>query len=144
MERKAYSTDITDAQWALVEPKMPVVEREDGRTGRPRTYAYRDILNGIFYVARTGCAWNLLPHDLPPAATCYYYFRLWSKNGLLVQIHDALREQVRQSQERELIPSAAILDSQSVKTTDKGGSRVRTRSASTATRKSKDANAICS
>jgi putative transposase len=144
MERKAYSTDLTDAQWRFVEPFMPLVEREDGRTGRPREYSYREILNGIFYVVRSGCAWGLIPHDLPSQATCYHYFRLWTKNGLLVQIHDALREQVRQSQERDPTPSAAVLDSQSVKTTEKGGRPVRTPSASTATRRSKDANAICS
>lgn len=143
MERTAYSTDMTDAEWTLVEPLMPVVERADGRNGRPREYAYREILNGIFYVARSGGAWGLMPHDLPPQATCYHYFRLWTKNGLLAQIHDALREQVRTSQERDPTPSAAILDSQSVKTTDKGGSPVRTPSASTATRRSKGANVIC-
>lgn len=144
MERKAYSTDMTDAEWTFVEPRMPVVERADGRTGRPRTYSYREILNGIFYVARSGCAWGLIPHDLPPQATCYHYFRLWTKNGLLAQIHDALREQVRKSEEREPTPSAAILDSQSVKTTQKGGNLDKTPSATTATRRSKDANAICS
>jgi transposase len=143
MERKAYSTDMTDAEWTFVDPLMPCVEREDGRTGRPRTYSYREILNGIFYVVRSGCAWGLMPHDLPPTATCYHYFRLWTKNGLLAQIHDALREQVRQSEEREPTPSAAILDSQSVKTTPKGGKPGKTPSALTATRRSKGANAIC-
>lgn len=140
MERKAYSTDLTDAQWKILEPFFPPVEREDGRNGRKRVYFYREIINGIFYVVRAGCAWNLLPHDLPPSITCYHYFRKWSKNGLLVTIHDALREQVRKSEERDPTPSAAIIDSQSVKTTQKGGSPVRTPSATTATRRSRDAN----
>jgi putative transposase len=141
MERKAYSTDLTEEQWVILEPFFPAVSRDDGRNGRTRLYSYREILNGIFYVVRAGCAWSLLPHDLPTPDTCYHYFRKWSKNGTLLQIHEALREQVRQSQDREPTPSAAIIDSQSVKTTQKGGSLERTPSVSTATRKSKDADA---
>jgi putative transposase len=140
MKRKAYSTDLSDAQWEILEPFFPPIQREDGRTGRRRVYPYREILNGIFYVGRSGCAWSLLPHDLPPDVTCYHYFRKWSKNGLLVQIHDTLREQVRLSEQRETTPSAAIIDSQSVKTTQKGGSPGRTPSATMATKKSKAAN----
>lgn len=71
-----YSTDLTDAQWTLVEAFFPAVSREDGCNGRPRKYPYREILNGIFYLLRAGCAWELLPHDFPPHATCYHYFRL--------------------------------------------------------------------
>ena len=137
MERKAYSTDLTDAEWEIIKPFFPDVNRPDGRNGRRRVYSFREIVNGIFYVNRSGCAWNLIPHDLPPSLTCYHYFRKWSRSGLLVQIHDALREQVRKSQERDSTPSAAIIDSQSVTTTQKGGSPDRTPSDTMAIRKSK-------
>lgn len=142
MERKGYSTDLTEEQWKILEPFFPSVQREDGRNGRRRVYPYREILNGIFYIVRAGCAWELLPHDLPPRTTCYHYFRQWSHNGLLLKVHGVLREQVRHSNDRELTPSAAIIDSQSVKTTEKGGSPARTQSVMTATKRSKAANAI--
>ena len=142
--RRAYSTDLTDAQWALLEPFFPAVDRPDGRNGRRRIYPYREILNGIFYITRGGCAWSLMPHDLPPWLSCYGYFNRWSRNGRWEQIHAALRDADRQRVGREPSPSAAVLDSQSVKTTEKGGVVARKTSAMTATRKSKAESAICS
>jgi len=80
MDRQPYSTDLTDAQWALLERFFPVVDRPDKRNGRPRLYSYREILNGIFYINRSGGAWSLMPHDLPPWLTCYGYFPKFRPN----------------------------------------------------------------
>ena len=117
--RVVYPSDLTDAQWKRVAPLFPK-PRPDGR-GRPRTASYREILNAILYLTRSGCAWRLLPHDFPHWKTVYTYFRLWQLDGLWEKIHDRLREQVRAAAGRKRSPSAAILDSQSVKTTEKGG-----------------------
>lgn len=91
--------------------------------GRPITYARREIVNGIRYVLRTGCAWRLLPHDLPPWPLVYHYFRTWGRDGTWERIHDALRRRVREAAGRAPEPSAAVLDSQSVKVTEQGGPR---------------------
>lgn len=119
IQRQQYSTDITDNEWELLVPLVPqpTVSRRGGRPPKDR----REILNGIRYVVRTGCAWRLMPHDLPKWQTCYYYFRLWKNDGTWKYIHDRLRGDVRVSAGRNRQPSAAIIDAQSVKTTEKGG-----------------------
>ena len=114
----SYPTDLSDAEWELLEPLVP----EAKRGGRPEKYSKREIVNGVRYVTRTGCAWRLLPHDLPLWTSVYYYFRKWRRDGTWKRIHDQLRGDVRQEAGRDRQPSAAIIDSQSVKTTEKGGS----------------------
>ena len=114
MSRKPYSTDLTDQQWQLIASLIPVAK--DG--GRPRTVDVREILNAIFYILTSGCTWRLMPHDLPPWPTVYYYFRCWRIAGLWQQMNQSLRQKVRSSRGREITPSAAIVDSQSVKTTE--------------------------
>jgi len=119
MERQGYPTDLTDGEWALLEPHLPPASPR----GRPRVHSYRVILNAIFYLVRGGCAWRLLPRDLPPWRTVYHYFRSWRDDGTWEQLNTALREQLRVRQGRAAQPSAGIVDSQSVKTTGVGGSR---------------------
>lgn len=135
MDRTAYPTDLSDAQWKLLEPWIPPAKPG----GRPRSVDMREILNAILYVLRTGCAWRLLPHDFPPWSTVYDYLRKFRLSGLWHRIHDALRDQLRRHEGRQESPSAAILDSQSVKTTEKGGL-----AATTPERRSTAANATSS
>jgi putative transposase len=118
-ERKPYSTDLTDEQWEILEPLVPV--HQPGP--QPRKYTHREILNAIFYVNRTGCQWRNLPHDFPPWESVYGYFYRWRKDGTWQKMHDALRPQVRQQEGHKPEPTAAIVDSQSVKTTEMGGPR---------------------
>jgi putative transposase len=117
--RELYPTDMTDAEWTYLALHLP--RPKPG--GRPRVHPWREIMNAIFYVLRSGCAWRLLPRDLPPWKTVYHYFRLWRLQGLWEKIHTTLREAVRVQAGRDPQPSAAILDGQSVKTTGVGGVR---------------------
>jgi putative transposase len=119
MERIPYPTDLTDNEWQLIEPLLP----QSRKPGRPRQHSWRDILNAIFYVLRTGCQWRCLPHDLPKWKTVYHYFWRWRKAQLWARIHTRLREQLRVALGREAQPRAGIIDSQSVKTTGVGGER---------------------
>jgi putative transposase len=119
MARQRYSTDLTDKQWQKLQAVWP--KAKNGRTGRPRKYPLREVLNTIFYQLRTGCAWRLLPHDLVPWTVAWEHFCRWRNDGTWQIVHNALYEQVRQKEARHRAPSAAALDSQAIKTTEKGG-----------------------
>src|SRR5688500_3773011 len=116
--RESYLTDLNDQEWELIKPHIPLATGE----GRPRKHSFREILNAIFYLLKSGCAWRLLPHDFPKWQSVYHYFRLWRINGVWEQINRILRQEVRMKLGRDAEPSAGIIDSQSVKTTGVGGS----------------------
>lgn len=117
-DREPYPTDLSDEEWEVIEPLVP--KARPG--GRPRAHEERELLNAVFYVLRTGCAWRLLPHDFGmPWQTAYHYFRLWRIDGSWERMHGELREDARVREGREPLPSAAIVDSQSVGTAEKGG-----------------------
>ena len=115
--RRRYDTDLTDAQWEVLAPLIP--EARSG--GRPRKATSRELVNAILYFLRAGVAWRLLPHDLPPWQTVYYYLRRWQREGVWEHIHHTLVMADRERNGREPSPSAAILDSQSVRTADQKG-----------------------
>ena len=117
--KQAYPTDLNDKEFAVIAPYLPA----PAATGHPRKHAWRTILNAIFYLTRSGCAWRMLPRDLPPWKTIYHYFRLWRADGTWERINTALRESVRTQAGRQPQASAAILDSQSVKTAEGGDER---------------------
>ena len=112
-----YPSDVTDAEWALVDPLIPPAKRGGGK----RTVEMRAVVNGLMYVLSTGCQWRAIPKDLPPKSTVYGYFDLWTYDGTLVRIHHALYVKCREAAGREASPTAAVIDSQSVKSAEKGG-----------------------
>ena len=134
-QRLADATDLTDEEWQTLAPLLP----PDKAGGRPRNYPMREVLKGIPYVLRSGCAWRVMPHDLPQWQTAYQTFRAWRHDGPWLRIHDQLRDEVRTRMGRHPQPSAAIIDAQTVKTTETGGP-----TAMTARRSARGAHATAS
>jgi transposase len=112
-----YPSDLTDAEWGLIAPMIPPAKRG----GRRRTVDLRAVVEGLLYLLETGCQWRHLPKDFPPKSTVWAYFDLWSYDGTLARIHEALYMALREAEGREASPSAAIIDSQTVKSAEKGG-----------------------
>ena len=127
-----YPSDLTDREWALVEPAIPPAKRG----GNKRTVDMREVTNGLMYVLSTGCQWRAIPKDLPPRSTVNFYFCRWQHDGTLDRLHHTLYVRCREQVDREVSPTAAIIDSQSVKSAEKGGAGL-IRRASTAARRSK-------
>ncbi len=120
MERPAYPTDLDNREWYLLEPLLPPPKPG----GRPVKYPRREIVNAIRYVLRTSCSWRMLPHDLPPWPIVFHYFHTWRRDGTRQRANEVLHSELRQAQGRPSSPSAAVIDSQSVKTTEKGPQRL--------------------
>ena len=116
IKRKPYPSDLSDAEWEILEPLLPKAKG----FGHPRVVDLREILNGIFYVQRTGCQWEMLPHDLPPYTTVYSYFQKWQRRGIWIEIHDKLRSQVRQNQGRNNHQRSQLLTLNQLKQQKKG------------------------
>ena len=117
MHRRRYPSDLTEAQWNFIEPLLP----QEKTDGRPRSIPQFEIVNAILYVVRTGCHWRALPHDFPHWKTVYSYFRTYKITGVWKTVHEAIREQARVAAGRKTTPTAAVIDSQSAKTVEKGG-----------------------
>lgn len=115
-----YPSDLTDAEWALIEPLIPPAKPG----GDKRTVNVREVVNALLYVLSTGCQWRAIPKDLPPRSTVHGYFDLWTYDGTLDRIHHTLYQRCREQAGREASPTAAIIDSQSVKSAEKGGSTI--------------------
>ena len=116
MTTKLYPSDLSDAEWTLLQPLLP----KPKRFGRKRTQNYRAIVNALFYLDRSGCPWRMLPKEYPPWGTVHWYYRSWRRNGVFSRWNRVLREKLRLQMGRDKKPSACIVDSQSVKTTEKG------------------------
>jgi putative transposase len=111
-----YPSDLSDMEWRIIAPLLPATKPG----GRPRATNLRLVVNAIFYILRSGCAWRMLPNNFPPYSTVYMYFKQWRDDGTWEKVHDTLRDRLRGREGRKKSPSAAIVDSQSVKTTEKG------------------------
>ena len=133
-----HPTDLTDDEWALVEPLIPPAKRG----GNKRTVAVREVVNGLMYILGTGCQWAAMPKDLPPRSTVNDYFLRWQHDRTLDRLHHALHAQCRERASREASPTAAIIEGQSVKSAEKGGAR--TRMATTPARRSRARSAMSS
>jgi putative transposase len=123
VQRAAYASDLKDDEWAILAPHIPGAKPG----GRPRDVDIREVCNGIFYLLKSGCTWRMLPHDLPAWETVYWYWDHWKKSGLWNELNDVLRRDLRSAAGRHDEPSAAVIDSQSIKSAEKGGRAATTR-----------------